>query len=302
MAFATDFRIGPALSEPLLNFFFRGVTPTRPTAIYFSLGTGADIDSVTEIAGITRTAMQCSRGALSGHDAAALNYPYQSTGYGGPWLLRTPVNIHVPSGFSGTIGSGLNGYVMAFDAASGGNVFFITPFTSTRVIGGNIVALHIDGSARTSNRRLTWYNGDTSYDYVSDMAMDWLFRGYESLTQLFPVATYPNMQVEFFYKTNLCGVGVYTAVPRNTASWTAPAIGPLPLSRKIVNSNAILSPVITTNQGQNTAIITIRTRLGAAVNGYETIFSQHVNGGAGTTIAIGDFVNLPAGTFEVCKG
>lgn len=298
MAITADtFRIGPTYTTALLNFFYRGVTPTPPAAIYYSLGLGTYGDDATEIAGMVRVGVERHRGAYGGNAPGYPGtYPYQSTGTASGYrTLFSPVYLHVPATITTIYPDGVSTYpfLMAYDAPTNGNLVFAARVGSPYIYGGDVIQLHRD--ALRTNTTIGAASLGAEYSYVHDMVYDWLFRGYDSLSQLYNPVNNPNIYVAAF-SSGGAQISPYLAIPRTVGSWSAPAAGPTALSKKITND-------ITLDFGPLTGSGTTATfKFYLAPPASTTAQLMYAYTATNPLAAVGDTIRFAAGTLEIVGG
>lgn len=226
---AAGFRAGLAWCNYAVDAFLRGSVATPPATMYFSLGATSDATINDEIPSIVRTPVQVSRWLVNGTNANS--YWHQSSGTNGGFgtLLSTrePIDIFVPEAYAGSTGIKL----MVFDAAVGGNLLFATAniaggnnyndtISQYGVPGGFVVRVGMAGYGTNYHNGYLFFFSDTSAKYyVNSMLLDWLVRGYDSINQLFSVATYPNIYAELRVGGSVVGSPI--AIPRAAGQWSA---------------------------------------------------------------------------------
>jgi hypothetical protein len=204
-----------------------------------------------------------------------------------------------------------------YDAAVGGNLVatWTTDGNVVNVINGDVVRCGRGGNAGSvfnssgvyidDNSAAAFTNNNNSLvavgPYVYSLLVDWLFRGFNSVNQLYPPASFPNVYACF---TNASGVEFSAfprlAVPRSTGVWNAPvdAAPGTTQQRKISNAvtftfGAATAPVAS---GANNCYLAFRmASTPQAFN--DTIYGIRLNNGL--TVATGDTVQITAPNLEV---
>jgi hypothetical protein len=313
--------LGATYTDLVFNAIFRGSVGTPPTTLYFSLGASGSTTVPTEIT-TTRTAVKVRRGWLSGQNS--YSYPYQSTG-----SVSGPSNV-MHEGFDiYCSGMGANTYttpnILIYDAASAGNLLMAIEPAWTRVaqvINGDIVRIGSpyydstylgDGGFGMGVYNLALpaqiqyyaklFDGGSSSPftaYANAMITDWLFRGFDSVNDLFDPTTYPNVYLAMHNSstgaefTDIPRVGV----PRTTGVWSAPAyVAPgTNLERKITSLVDIAFPAAT---GANTRTQTaLHIHMGYAPQAFDD--TLYIISPFGTlNYAIGDIISFPTGLLEL---
>jgi hypothetical protein len=314
---------GPGYSDLILNAFFRGVLGTPPSTVYFSLAQYQNPVTVpVEISGVTRAAYKLNRGSVAGTNQPF--YPYQSSSTGtSPATMNMPVDIHCT-------GLGANTYTsplpVVYDAATNGTLLGVWPnnMLSTKVaqvINGDVVRVSEETYSNAAS--YGWYYTDiiidtpTGTDYkaqfaadtytpivgafVYGMVVDWLFRGFDSFNQMFPVSTYPNIWLAI---QNYSGADYAAipriAIPRTTGSWSVPADASPgnKILRKITNSNTVSC---VTTQSVNLSYFYISFRLSNVPQAFNDQICR-IYRNVPLVAAAGDTITFAPGALDVVWG
>lgn len=232
MSLSTNFYLGPAAADLILNGLYRGQAVTPPTEMWLSIGTGADLRSVTELAGATRVVLKCNLGEIRGTDSTSYPYPSSGTGTSGFFWGRgiyVPVPTGMPVDYTG------NTYLMAFTASTGGSLYFVGRATSNS-------SFHPQSAMTTLNPRdVLWFTsligaqGAGLPAYMYAIFVDFVFRGRNTFTELINLTSYPNLYMSFGWTNSAIqatpGYGTtygywsgmpWMTIPRNTTTWGAP--------------------------------------------------------------------------------
>jgi hypothetical protein len=135
--------------------------------------------------------------------------------------------------------------------------------------------------------------------YVYAMLMDWLFRGFASLTGLYDPGTFPNVYASFYNATTGAAITDVPrlAIARNTSNWAAPVdlVAGASLRRKMVNAvDFTFSAATATNSYGNAGVKFFMTSTPQSFD--DTIYTIRLGA---LTINSGDVFKFPAGSLEV---
>lgn len=313
-------RLGATYSDLFLNAFFRGVVGTPPSTVYASLGQSGSLLVPNEIPGITRAPVRINRGWISGTDSKG--YPFQSTGtVNGSAYMEGRFDIYLTGLGANTYtqaGTGTDQQMclMLFDAASAGNLLatWTTNSLIFNVINGDVVRCgRGNGTGATLNSSGVYTDDDsiaaltnnnnsivTVGTYVYSMLVDWLFRGFNSVNQLYPPASFPNVYASIENNSGVAFAIPRLAVPRSTGVWNAPvdAAPGTTQQRKISNAvtftfGAATAPVST---GANNCSLVFR--MASTPQSFnDVIYGIRLTNGL--TLATGDVLQITAPNLEV---
>jgi len=311
--------LGNTYSDLILNALFRGVVGTPPTTVYFSLGAAGSVLTPVEIT-TTRTPVKVNRGWLSGMDNAT--YPYASSGaaFGNSNVMGHGFDIYCT-------GMGANTYttvcLLVYDAASAGNLLAVfEPQWGyvVQLIDGDIVRVGRATYDSTSNggyfpiyslslpasssNYATLFSFNTTAAtamgaYAGAMVTDWLWRGFDSIDAIFPVATYPNVYLNWATNAGAVITDIpRLAIARSTGTWNAPVSvsAGVNLERKI--TNALDFTFNNTTVAGSYVNPFLQARMSNTPQAFNDILYSVQLGGYTLTYGLGDNIIFPAGNLD----
>jgi hypothetical protein len=285
-------RFGATYNDLCLNGLFRGTFGTPPAVVYLSLGAGA-WGSVTEIPGI-RAALTLDRGSVRG--ANPTRTIHQSVLANGGALDACYFGYEVTGHIDKAQAETTVGFVMVWDAATGGNLlatFIANPTDGTRyVLGGDVFRFSANMSMATHSGSAV--EGGNIYQ----MLTDWLYRGYPLASSL-SLGSYPNV----YLNVPIASFPNPVVLPRGAGSWSAPSDAGIAGStaRKIVNAAAVdFGPA--TSAGSTTTVV-VQAFPTASMQSYERLFYGSVVKALGSySWGVGDTLRFAAGDLEIVWG
>jgi len=207
---------------------------------------------------------------------------------------------------------------MIFDASTGGNLLAAMKPTEVNivpeVVNGNVVRLwnsnvfNIDtgGNCTGTEYCSLWkpgsvVNGTVMGGYMMALIADWFFRGFDSMNQLFPVSSFPNIYANFW---DVNAGTVITKIPRltiarSTGSWSAPVNqnAGVNLERKIANTNALTFAAATSGATYNAGSILLEFRMSNTPQSFNDILFRTTIGAV--TWVTGDVLQFTANNCEI---
>lgn len=311
--------LGATYTDLILNALFRGTIGTPPTTLYFSLGASGSVLTPVEIT-TTRTAVKVNRGWLSGQDSPTYQYQASGTVFGKNYVTCDGFDIYCT-------GMGTNVYtspcILIYDAASAGNLLMVIEPSWTYIVqvmnddilrvgrayydapssGGFSPTYTLQLPASSANYaalfELNFQNTISMGAYAGAMLTDWLWRGFDSVNDLFPVATYPNVYLNFAQSN---GTVITTiprlAVARSTGSWSAPAaLSPGTNLERVITNSGNLAFDVATGTGTHVAPY-LQARMSNTPQAFNDVLYSIQLSNDTLDYDPGDIISFPAGNLD----